>query len=130
MSQRKSMSRKQRADFFTTHGGICCYCKGRIQVTEAWDAAHIIDRALLFTKDRFTGKEVLMYPHIDPDGEDIQAPAHKKCHAGHTFGGGNQAIAKANRLYDKHNGFRKPSSFPKNPDPWGKQWKSRTSPNG
>jgi hypothetical protein len=123
------MSRTRRRDFFAAHDGICCYCHGKINVGEAWDAAHIVDRALLFHRDRFTGKDVLIYPGIDPDGEGIQAPAHKKCHAGHTFGGGNQAIAKANRLYDRHNGFRKPSTFPKRHDPWGKEFKQRNGPN-
>lgn len=125
---RKSMSRTQRRNFFTEHGGVCCYCDGKIGVSEAWEAAHIgKDRALRLQRDRFTGKETPVDPDIDPDDPKFMRPAHVKCHAGHTFSDdGNRAIAKANRLYDKHNGFRKPSSFPKRVDPWGKQRKALT----
>lgn len=126
MTDRTSWSRKKRATFFQRHRGICCYCHGQIKATEAWDAAHIIDREMLFRRDRFTGEKVLMYPDIDPDGEDIQLPAHKKCHANYTFTAGVQQRTKADRLYDKHNGFRPPSTFPKRNDPWGKEYRSRS----
>jgi hypothetical protein len=122
--RRKSMSRKKRADFFVEHGGVCCYCGGKIQQGEAWEAAHIgKDRALRLLRDRFTGAEIPADPDIDPDDPQFMRPAHIKCHAGHTHGeDGNRAIAKANRLYDKHHGFnRKPSTFPKRADPWGKK---------
>lgn len=121
--KRKPMSRKRRAEFFHEHEGVCCYCGGRIQVTEKWEAAHIgQDRAMRLQRDRFTGEERPVDPDVDPDDPKWMRPAHVKCHAGHTFSeDGNAAIVKANRLYDKHNGFRKPSTFPRRVDPWGKE---------
>ena len=123
--KRKPMSRKRRAEFFQEHQGICVYCEGKIQLGEAWEAAHIgKDRAMRLQRDRFTGEETPVDPDIDPDDPKWMRPAHKKCHAGHTYSeDGNKAIAKADRLFDKHNGFRKPSTFPQRPDPWGKQRK-------
>lgn len=99
MSKRPSVSRTERARLFNLHGGICHFCKGKIDgVRERWELSHVIERKLL---------------EDDPeraDSDENRQPAHYKCHRGYTYEEGNPMVARVERKRAKHLGI-----YPKSP---------------
>jgi 5-methylcytosine-specific restriction endonuclease McrA len=104
MTKRRSITTKMRVQIFQRHEGRCDICGGKIGVGESWEVSHR-------TPLEMGGA----------DDETNWFPAHYHCHRDQTKAIDIPAIAKAKRLNAKHTGaFRKPSTFPKRRDPWGK----------
>ena len=88
--KRKRFNRRQRAQFFHDHGGICHICGQKIGVAERWDVDHVIA--------------------LGAGGADElhnMAPAHVSCHREKTRGD-TTAAAKVARVGEKHIGAHKP----------------------
>ena len=90
MTKRKSISRKARAEIFEANKGICCFCKGTIQIGEKWIVEHEIPFAL-------GGSD-------DPKQLKI---THDKCAKDKTVKDVAD-IAKAKRREAIHKGFKQP----------------------
>lgn len=99
MTDRRSLSTRDRARIFADHGGVCCLCGGKIDGTkERWIAEHIRPLGLL-----------------GEDGGDNLKPAHEACARSKTYGkeGDLATIAKAKRREAIHTGAKlKGKGFP------------------
>jgi 5-methylcytosine-specific restriction protein A len=89
---RKHLSTRERGRLFTLHGGVCHFCSGKIQATEAWDISHDIPLEL-----------------GGADDDANRKPAHRKCHRAHTAAVDQPAIAKSKRVRARHTGSKAPS---------------------
>ncbi len=90
MSERRSLTGKERLRLFALHGGRCHFCGGKINaVTEAWEVSHDIPLEL-----------------GGADDDANRKPAHKKCHRDHTSAVDAPNIAKAKRREIKNMGAK------------------------
>ena len=105
---RKTKSRKQRAELFNKHAGLCHICQGKILVGEDWEIEHIIPIAL--------GGE---------DSGDNLALAHKSCHRQKTKADVGR-VAKAKR----QRSFHLRGKVTKQPLPFGKSSKLKRKLDG
>lgn len=87
---RRRLTKKQIADWFLEHGGICHICETKIHVGEAWEREHVIPLAAGGSDDL-----------------ENQRPAHVKCHKVKTAED-RGVIAKVERQRQKHLGIKKP----------------------
>jgi 5-methylcytosine-specific restriction endonuclease McrA len=85
---RKPLTTKQRVELFKEHKGLCCICKGRINVGEKWIDEHINPLGLTGTNEMSN-----------------RGPAHVACAKGKTKGDLSN-IAKAKRVEAKHFGAK------------------------
>lgn len=90
---RAKFTKKQIADWFLSHGGICHICGGKIVPGQLWERDHEIPLGA-------GGSDTL----------DNQRPAHKSCHAKKTRKD-RKVIAKTERQRQKHLGVRKESRW-------------------
>lgn len=88
-TRRRSLTKKQRAQLFLDHDGICHICGKKIRDGELWDDEHVIAREF------FEGRE--------GDALANRAPAHRTCHKVKTKKD-IKAIRKSNRVIEKHTG--------------------------
>lgn len=95
MSNRRRLTRKQRADLFDREHGICVHCHEPIDARkEPWHVAHIIALAL-----------------GGPDTLANMGPAHDRCNMEDAYKEVAPKAAKANRIRARERGIRKPSTF-------------------
>lgn len=107
MSERRSVSSKERLRLFMLHGGICHLCGVKIDgVRQAWQVEHVIPWAL--TRD---------------DSDANRQPAHVNCHKVKTAKDVDD-IARAKRREQSYMGARR---GPKSVMPGSKAsgWKKR-----
>ena len=112
-AKRKSLTKRQRAQLFSDHGGICYYCKKKITANEKWQDCHIIAREFF----------------SDEKADDIsnRAPGHVECHKEDTRAV-VKAIAKSNRIrrnLDPETRRKPKKAIPK---PSNFKWPSRPFP--
>lgn len=93
---RKSLSTKERTRIFLLHGGVCHFCRTKINgVREQWEISHEIPLEL-----------------GGADDDENRKPAHYRCHRKHTAEVDLPAIAKAKRTRAKHIGAFRRSGRP------------------
>ncbi len=86
---RRSLTRKQRADMFDRHGGVCVICKAKIHVGQKWIDEHLNPRAI-----------------SADDTMENRGPAHEACAKVKTVKD-KADIAKVFKMRQKHLGIRK-----------------------
>lgn len=93
MTARRSFTAKQRQQIFDAASGLCHLCGGAIGF-KPWEVEHVLPLALGGSNDA-----------------DNLRPAHVGCHAEKTAKADVPAIARAERLRQKHSGARPKSKY-------------------
>lgn len=93
MTDRIRLSVRKRAEFFTSKGGKCALCDGKIAVGQPWHIDHIIALEL-----------------GGADEEGNWQLVHDRCHRTKTKDD-VRTIAKSNRIRARHMGIRKRPAF-------------------
>jgi 5-methylcytosine-specific restriction endonuclease McrA len=91
---RKRLTTSQRVEIFTSTGGVCHICGGRISGGQAWEVEHVIPLAL-----------------GGLDKPQNMRPAHPICHREKTSVDAGDT-ARAKRREAKHIGAKAPSRRP------------------
>ena len=103
LTPRKPLTPKQRVELFRAHKGVCCICKGKINVGEKWIDEHINPLGMTGTNNLSN-----------------RGPAHVICAKEKTKSDLSK-IAKAKRVEAKHFGAKVKKPWPKRG-----QWKDNT----